>query len=39
MRLFLKVIVLFFSSVVPAVTDINETAFKSMTVVHWIYGI
>jgi glutathione peroxidase len=30
MRLFLKVIILFFSSVVPAVTDISETEFKSI---------
>ena len=30
MRLVLKVIVLFFSSVVPAVTDIGETEFKSI---------
>ena len=30
MRLVLKVIILFFSSVVPAVTDISETEFKSI---------
>ena len=30
MNLVLKVIILFFSSIVPAVTDINETQFKSI---------
>ena len=30
MKLVLKVIILFFSSVVPAVTDISETEFKSI---------
>ena len=30
MRLVLKVIILFFSSVIPAVTDVSETEFKSI---------